>query len=127
SVGNVATSSSVVNSMSDLTRRHLLYSSAAALAALGLAGCVSTSSNGQVASAVPPQPNGAPKPVDPAIAAENATLGPLSKARYEAIYGAVKTDRFPIPAVRLSIIKPPFRRQVVEYATKEAPGTIIVY
>ncbi len=112
--------------MTDLSRRHLLYGSAAALAALGLAGCVSTSPNGQVASAVPPQPKDAPKPAVEAATDEGLPLGPLSKARYVAMYGAIKDDRFPIPAVKLSIIKPPFRRQVVEYATKEAPGTIIV-
>ncbi|HEY5225370.1 MAG TPA: L,D-transpeptidase [Methylovirgula sp.] len=110
--------------MTDLTRRHLVYGSAAALAALGLAGCVS---NGpaQVAAAVPPQPNAGPTPADDTIA-EDQTLGPLSNARYVAMYSAVEGDRFPIPAVKLAIIKPPFRRQVVEYPTTEAPGTIIV-
>ncbi len=53
-------------------------------------------------------------------------MGPLSAERYAAIYGAVTGDRFPIPAVKLSLIKPAFLRQVVDYKTTEAPGTIIV-
>ncbi len=109
--------------MTDLTRRSLIYGSAAAMAALGLAGCT-TNSSPQVAAAVPPQPQGA-SPADGTLADE-ASVGPLSRARYAAIYGPVTGDRFPIPAVKLSQIKPGFLRQVVDYESKEAPGTIIV-
>jgi lipoprotein-anchoring transpeptidase ErfK/SrfK len=113
--------------MTDLTRRHLMYGSAAVLAALGLAGCVSTEPNSQVAAAVPPKPNeGAPPPAADETAADDQTLGPLSRARYVAMYGAVSGDRFAIPAVKLALIKPAFLRQMVDYPTKEAAGTIIV-
>ena len=109
--------------MTDLTRRGLIYGSVATAAALGLAGC--TDPNAQIAANVPPQPRGAPGPANEALADADMD-GPLSHARYVAIYGPVTGDRFPIPAVKLAMIKPPFLRQVVDYQTPEAPGTIIV-
>ncbi len=80
--------------MTDLTRRHLIYGSAASLAALGLAGCVSTDPNSQPAASVPQQPQDLSPPADQAMS-ENTPVGPLPDARYEAIYGPVTGDRFP--------------------------------
>ncbi len=105
--------------MPDLTRRTLIYGASAALAGLGLSGCT-TDLSPSVAAAVPPQPQAVPVPDD------TATLGPLSDTRYAEIYSPVKGDRFPIPGVKLSVIKPPFRRQVVAYDTTQPPGTIVV-
>lgn len=111
--------------MTDLTRRSLIYGSAASAAALGVAGCVSTDPNAQMTAAVPPQPQGAP--ADAALSdADAASVGPLSQARYAAIYGAESGGRFPVPAVKLALIKPAFLRQVVDYETHEAAGTIVV-
>ncbi len=104
--------------MTDLTRRSLIYGSAA-VAALGLAGCT-TNSSPQADASVPPT-----SPPQPGASGPEA-MGPVSADRYSAIYGALTGDRFPIPAVKLSLIKPAFLRQVVDYKTKEAPGTIVV-
>jgi len=45
---------------------------------------------------------------------------------YAEIYGPRPNERFPIPAVDLSRIAPPYRRQKVPFTTGEPPGTIIV-
>ncbi|WP_219320040.1 L,D-transpeptidase [Methylovirgula sp. HY1] len=111
--------------MTDLTRRSLIYGSAASAAALGLAGCTSTSPNSPPTAAVPQYPKDLSPPADQAMS-ENMSVGPLPHERYVAMYGPVTGDRFPIPAVKLSIIKPPFLRQVVDYETDQGPGTIIV-
>ncbi len=111
--------------MTELTRRTLIYGSAATAAALGLAGCVSSSPNLQPAASVPQYPKDLSPPADRAMS-ENTSIGPLPHERYVAIYGPVTDDRFPIPAVKLSMIKPAFLRQVVDYETDQAPGTIIV-
>ena len=109
--------------MTELTRRTLIYGSAAA--ALGLAGCVSTNPNAQMGAALPLQPQGGPSSANEAVA-DAVSVGPLSPARYAALYGPVTGDNFAVPAVRLAMIKPAFLRQVVDYQTNEAPGTIIV-
>ncbi len=41
-------------------------------------------------------------------------------------YGPVPDDKFPIPAMDISKVKPQFFRQVVDYKTDAEPGTIIV-
>ncbi len=107
---------------SQLTRRSLLCGSAAVLAASGLAGCVASDLGGpgQVAASTPP----ANPPPAPAAAPE--PVGPVSNERYEAMYGPVTDDKFPVPGVKLSIIKPAFRRETVAYESSEPVGTIIV-
>lgn len=97
-------------------------------AALALAGCNSTRSPGpQVRAALvrpPPAPETAEPPLDAASQpAPPATGGDFD---YSAIYGPVTDEPFPIPAVKLSQIKPAFLRRRVDYSTSEAPGTIIV-
>jgi lipoprotein-anchoring transpeptidase ErfK/SrfK len=102
----------------DLTRRRLIYGAGASLAALSLAGCGPTDNTQTVDASVP-----APKPTPPA---QPEPSGLVSDARYAEIYGPVSGDKFPVPGVQLSIIKPAFRRETVAYVTQEPPGTIIV-
>lgn len=45
---------------------------------------------------------------------------------YAKIYRALPDEKFPIPAVDLSKIDPVYLRKFGEYATSEAPGTVIV-
>jgi lipoprotein-anchoring transpeptidase ErfK/SrfK len=45
---------------------------------------------------------------------------------YAAIYGPVRDEPFPIPAVKLERVPPQFYRQRVNYASSEPVGTIIV-
>jgi len=57
-----------------------------------------------------PQVQG-PPPIDP---------------QYLAMYAAIDTEPFPIPAVDLTEVDPRFWRQEVPFATREQPGTIVV-
>ncbi len=43
-----------------------------------------------------------------------------------AAYGALPNERFPIPAVDVSKVRPEFLRRAVSYTSNEAPGTIVV-
>lgn len=45
---------------------------------------------------------------------------------YAAMYGAIDSEPFPVPAVDLSEIDPKFLRREVAYSTTEQPGTIVV-
>ena len=45
---------------------------------------------------------------------------------YQAMYGAIYDDKFPIPAMDLRRVDPQFWRQEVPYITTERPGTIVV-
>ena len=45
---------------------------------------------------------------------------------YSQIYGPIRDEQFPIPAVRLNVVKPKFWRLEVPNTTGEAPGTIVV-
>ncbi|AKR55032.1 ErfK/YbiS/YcfS/YnhG family protein [Devosia sp. H5989] len=80
-----------------LNRRAFLVGSAAAVGALGLAGCTSFGGG----------------PV-------------MSYAEAEKVYGPVPDERFPIPAVNVKKINPKYFRRTVRYDSKEAVGTIIV-
>ncbi|MEW6450539.1 MAG: L,D-transpeptidase [Pseudomonadota bacterium] len=55
-----------------------------------------------------------------------ATTVPGIDPQYAAMYGAIDTEPFPIPAVDLSEIDPKYLRRVVAYRTDEQPGTIVV-
>ncbi|ARQ01813.1 L,D-transpeptidase [Pseudorhodoplanes sinuspersici] len=55
-----------------------------------------------------------------------AALGPYISPQYAAMYAAIDTEPFPVPAVDLSRVDPVFLRQEVAYATQEHPGTIVV-
>lgn len=45
---------------------------------------------------------------------------------YAAMYAAIDTESFPVPAVDLAEVDPKFLRREVDYATREQPGTIVV-
>ena len=45
---------------------------------------------------------------------------------YVAMYGAITTEPFPVPAVDISQIDPRFLRQEVAFRTSEQPGTVVV-
>jgi len=50
----------------------------------------------------------------------------VSRSTYQAIYGPIEDDLYPIPGVDLSRINQNYLRRVVPYETGEAPGTIVV-
>ena len=87
--------------------------------AAGLAGCNSAPAPTITAAAVPVRPPPPPPATHPAA----ADGGPLN---YSAIYAETKDGQFNVPGVKLAQINPTFLRKSVVYATKEAPGTIVV-
>ena len=97
--------------MSVLTRRALLVGGSAILSSLGMAGCATqpTVVATLAPSVIPPAP---------------AVLA--SDPKYTAMYGAVTTEPFPLPAVKPSIIKPGFVRKMVAYPSTQPVGTIVV-
>ncbi len=109
--------------MTELTRRTMLCGTGA-LAALSLAGCVSSDISGpQVAASTPANsPPAAPAPA----ALPPEPTGKVSDAQYKEMYAATTDGQFPVPAVKLSVIKPAFRRETVAYQTSEPEGTIVV-
>jgi lipoprotein-anchoring transpeptidase ErfK/SrfK len=116
--------------MPELSRRAVV-AGFSTTAALGLAGCSTTRPPGPQVEATlvaPPSPHpdadkgGDP---DPGLDADQE-LDADQKLDYAALYGPVEGDPFPIPAVNLSQIKPAFLRKAVDYASSEAPGTIVV-
>jgi lipoprotein-anchoring transpeptidase ErfK/SrfK len=100
--------------MSLLTRRKMLAATSASLAA-SLAGCSSVSQPTIGAAAVPPPPAPGRPPVE--AAAEPLATG---------LYAEAKDGAFTVPAVKTGQIGPAFLRKNVAYATKEAPGTIVI-
>jgi lipoprotein-anchoring transpeptidase ErfK/SrfK len=50
---------------------------------------------------------------------------PLER-KYAALYTSVESERFPIPAVKLSNINSEYRRKVVFYRTQGQPNTIVI-
>jgi lipoprotein-anchoring transpeptidase ErfK/SrfK len=84
--------------MSVISRRHFLIGSLA----LPLAGCAADE-----------------WPDAPALF---STATPADRVNY----AAMPDERFPVPAVDLRKLPRKYRRQTVEYASSEAPGTIIV-
>lgn len=55
-----------------------------------------------------------------------ATTDGMSLAEASALYGPVPTEKFPIPATDISKVDPKYYRRTVQYASKQAPGTIVV-
>jgi len=86
----------------DLTRRKVL-AGGLAVAGLALAGCTTTTT---APVSVPVRPR-----ADPA---------------FLLAYGSRPAEQFPVPAVDPALLAPEFRRQRIAYATREAPGTVIV-
>jgi lipoprotein-anchoring transpeptidase ErfK/SrfK len=100
-----------------ITRRKMIVS-ASASAAAGLAGCVSSNPTPAIdAAAIPAPPP--PSRAEPAMAEDVAP-------KYSAIYAEMKDGEFTVPAVKLAQINPAFLRKSVAYATKEAPGAIVI-
>lgn len=69
----------------------------------------------------------------PAVAGASGFLDVGAKAQpfsarstYDAMYGPIENDLYPVPGVNLSRINPAFLRKVVTYDTPEAPGTIVI-
>jgi len=109
--------------------RRIVIIGAPAAAALGLAGCVSTSPSPSFQASVPVAPL-APAMTPPPPASEAPPPQVLADAgaepQYSALYGPVPNERFPLPAVKLSDVNPAYLRRNVAFATKEPPGTIVV-
>ena len=98
--------------MSTLSRRSFLSGLAVSGASLGLAGCVTDSvAQRPLLQAAPP-----PRLVD-------LEAGPINPA---SLYGAIKDDKFNVPAVDLRRVDKAFLRAQVPYVTSEEPGTIII-
>jgi len=55
-----------------------------------------------------------------------ASLGMGIDPSYVAMYGAITTEPYPVPAVDISQIDPRFLRQEVAFRTSEQPGTVVV-
>ncbi len=51
---------------------------------------------------------------------------PLGSAIHDPRYGAIAGERFPVDAIDLTDVDPKYRRQVVDYKTPYAPGTLVV-
>ena len=98
--------------MSELDRRVMLKDAAGFGVALLLGGCMST-----------PEENGGSEA--PSTAAQ-AMFNPGVDPNYVLMYGPVEGERFPIARVDLSRVDPAFLRRDVDFATTEAPGTIVV-
>jgi lipoprotein-anchoring transpeptidase ErfK/SrfK len=103
--------------MLNLNRRALL-AGAAASAAFGLAGCVTDPGPAVVAAAPPP-----PTPTPAADAVADASAGPM---KFSALYAPVTTDPFPVAGLRPADMDQNFVRKMVDYVSKEPPGTIVV-
>ncbi len=97
------------------TRRKLI-AGASASAAASLAACTTTNPNPVIRAAALPSP--------PPLTSHDT--GEVADPRYSEMYGEVKGEPFPVPAIKLSQINTAFLRKNVDYATKEPPGTIIV-
>jgi hypothetical protein len=85
--------------------RRAFLAAGSSIAALALAGCSTTTSRR-------------------ALAMERAEASIPDSVR--DMYAALPAERFPVPAVRLSELKPEFWRQVVADPTGEKPGTLVV-
>jgi lipoprotein-anchoring transpeptidase ErfK/SrfK len=63
-------------------------------------------------------------PVDPRDV--GPSVEPGLERQYGAIYGAVRGERFSVPAVSLSDVNPAYLRRAVYFPSNEPPGTIII-
>lgn len=94
-------------SINETISRRLLLGGAGSILGLAVTGCTTA---------------GVPSPV------EIVTTPPAPRFPDTVLhmYRALPEERFPIPAVDLKRLDPAFCRAVVDYATPEAPGTVIV-
>jgi len=96
--------------MPALSRRAAIAGASALGAALGLGGCARNAPSAQ---------NELRGTLDPGFAGG-------VPSNYLAMYGPADGGRFPIPAVNLSTVDSAFLRREIPYATREAPGTIVI-
>jgi lipoprotein-anchoring transpeptidase ErfK/SrfK len=100
--------------MPPLSRRTII-AGVSASAAASLAGCVNSNPNPAINAAAltppPPPPGGAADAIEP---------------NYNAIYAEAKDGNFIVPAVNYSQVNSNFLRKNIAYATREAPGTIVI-
>jgi lipoprotein-anchoring transpeptidase ErfK/SrfK len=99
--------------MHEVNRRALMTGAAALGAVVVLEGCVATGPAPQPVAALPLVPT-----------PTYAYLG--ANPDYAAIYGAVLTEPYPVPAIDLTRIDPAFLRTEIAYPTPEPPGTIVI-
>ena len=98
---------------------HVLTMVVFAAAGACLAGCASTQSSSTIAvSAVAPPPPNAP--------AEQAGAAEAVALQGGDLYAERKDEGFSVPSVKPGQVDSAFHRKNVAYATKEAPGTIVV-
>ena len=100
-----------------LTRRSVI-AGASVSAATFLAGCANTNPN--------PSLNAAAIAASPPPSSANPAMADAIEPQYSAIYAEIKDDAFTVPAVKLSQVDSAFLRKNVSYATKEAPGTVVI-
>jgi lipoprotein-anchoring transpeptidase ErfK/SrfK len=60
------------------------------------------------------------------LPAEPRAVAPVSEFDPRVVYGPVRGEPFPVPALNLALVNPAFLRRLVAYQGGEAPGTIIV-
>ncbi len=97
--------------MSSYTRRAVAGFSLGGMA-FGLSACAGLSDMPVFGSAAPEPPSGRRRAV--------------RTADYAKVYGAIEGERFPIPAFDYTAMDPETLRANVDYASAEAPGTIVV-
>src|SRR5262245_46439887 len=97
-----------------LVTRRSVIAGAAVSAATCLAGCASTNPN--------PSLNAAAIAASPA----NSAMADAIEPNYSAIYAEIKDGAFTVPAAKYSDVDSAFLRKNVSYATREAPGTIVI-
>jgi lipoprotein-anchoring transpeptidase ErfK/SrfK len=98
-----------------LTRREMIAGASVAAAA-GLSGCASSNPNPPINVAV------TSPPLPPASSPVNSD----AVESQHGMYAEVKDGAFTVPAVKLTQVDSAFLRKSVDYATTEAPGTIVV-
>ncbi|WP_419907909.1 L,D-transpeptidase [Hoeflea sp.] len=84
------------------TSRRQFLAGSASLCGVALAGCTTTD-----------QPDG-------------KVVLPRASSNYALMYGPVRNERFPIPAVDISRVPKQYYRRLVAYDGPEAPGTVVV-
>ncbi len=87
-----------------LITRRVFTTGAVSLLGLTVAGCATNGATGQL----------------------QVSSGPARARQIAQMYGPIANERFPIPAVDLSLVDPRFYRQEVSFKTPEPVGTIIV-
>lgn len=103
--------------MFTLTRRKMIVA-ASASAAASLSGCASTVRQPAIVATAPAAP--------PSLPAEHPAIADAVEAPHSAIYGEMKDAGFTVPGLKSGQVDSAFLRKNVAYATREAPGTIVI-